>query len=304
MTDTPKERGRIIVGIDGSEAARHALTWAVYFARRHGKPVVAVSCYQVPVMTRPDLIGFTVDPSVGDAPRDLHHGFVATARERVTQLDAGIEFNGLVVEGAPQFELTRLSEPDDIIVVGSLGTTGFVADLLGTVATAVLRHAHCPVVVVPGEAGVPHGHSLASITVGIDGSDSGDAALKWAYTLASDGGAGELRVVHSWETSPGLYVEVPDVPTGHYEQRGRNTLDHAVLRMLQGVGRVDNETQVPAITKILSSDVARVALLEASYSTDLLVVGSHGLGVVARLLLGSVSRSVVEHAHCAVAVIR
>ncbi len=292
--------GTVLVGVDGSESARHALAWAAFIARRQHKGVRAVSCYHVPVLNRPDLIGFTIDQSIGEVLRDTHNGFIATARERMAQLDPSVEFAGVVVEGVAQVALPRLAGRDDILVVGSLGTTGFVADLMGTVATAVIRHATCPVIVVPGEAGLPHGDRLGSVTVGVDGSASSDVALRWAFELAANGGAGELRVVHAWETSPGIYMEVPEVPTGRYEQRGRNTLDHAVQRLAEETGGLG---QLP-ITKILSSDVSRVALTEASRSTDLLVIGSHGHGVVARMLLGSISRSVVEHAQCAVAVIR
>lgn len=292
--------GTVLVGVDGSESARHALAWAAFIARRQHKRVRAVSCYHVPVLNRPDIIGFTIDQSIGEVLRDTHNGFIATARERVAQLDPSVEFDGVVVEGVAQVALPRLAGPDDILVVGSLGTTGFVADLMGTVATAVIRHATCPVIVVPGEAGLPHEDRLGSVTVGVDGSACSDVALRWAFDLAANGGAGELRVVHAWETSPGIYLEVPEVPTGRYEQRGRNTLDHAVQRLAEETGELG---QLP-ITKILSSDVSRVALTEASRSTDLLVIGSHGHGVVARMLLGSISRSVVEHAHCAVAVIR
>jgi nucleotide-binding universal stress UspA family protein len=290
----------VLVGVDGSESARHALAWAVFIAKHQHKPIRAVSCFHVPVVNRPDLLGFTIDQSVTDGIRSAHTAFVAAARERVAHLDATVEFDGVVVEGAPQTVIPRMAKGDDVIVVGSLGTTGFVADLMGTVATAVVRHSQCPVVVVPGEAGLPHGTHLGSVTVGVDGSESGDKALRWAYGIASEGGASELRVVHSWESSPGLYLEVPEVPTGRYEQRGRNTLDHAVQRLAEEVGGFGQL----AVTKILSSEVSRVALTEASNSTDLLVIGSHGHGIVARMLLGSVSRSVVEHAHCAVAVIR
>ncbi len=292
--------GTVLVGVDGSESARHALAWAVFIARRQHKPVRAVSCFHVPVMNRPDLLGFTVDQSIPESVRNAHAEFITAARERVAHLDPSMEFDGVVVEGTPQVMIPRLAKPEDVIVVGSLGTTGFVADLMGTVATAVVRHAKCPVIVVPGEAGIPHGTRLGSVTVGVDGSASGDTAIRWAWDIASNGGAAELRVVHAWETSPGLYMEVPEVPTGRYEQRGRNTLDHAVDRLAREVG----DFGTLAVTKILSSDVSRVALTEASNSTDLLVLGSHGHGIVARMILGSISRSVVEHSHCAVAVVR
>ena len=58
-------------------------------------------------------------------------------------------------------------------------------------------------------------------------------------------------------------------------------------------------------TKVLEGDPAHAILEEAErFEADLIVVGSHGYGVVKKLSLGSVSNKVASHAHCSVEIVR
>jgi len=58
-------------------------------------------------------------------------------------------------------------------------------------------------------------------------------------------------------------------------------------------------------TAVLKGPPKHVILQEANtFGADLIVVGSHGLGIIGRFLLGSVSQSIALHANCSVEIVR
>ena len=64
----------------------------------------------------------------------------------------GIEAEELIVEGAPVKSIVSVSGDYDIIVMGTLGRTGFAKLMMGSVAERVVRYAKCPVLVVRASA--------------------------------------------------------------------------------------------------------------------------------------------------------
>jgi nucleotide-binding universal stress UspA family protein len=136
------------------------------------------------------------------------------------------------------------------------------------------------------------------IIVGVDGSDSSRAALRWAYDEAVHHGA-SLTVVMVWHAAlvPMMppYGSLP--PEGYGDAPRENAL--AVLEELtSSLG-----DEVPVRTSVEQGNPAKV-LIERSEEADLLVVGSRGQGGFAGMLLGSVSQHLVAHAECPVVVLR
>jgi nucleotide-binding universal stress UspA family protein len=135
------------------------------------------------------------------------------------------------------------------------------------------------------------------IVVGVDGSQSSLAALRWAVRQAGLAGA-PLEAVSAWEW-PASYSgwETPLPPDYDPADEARRQLDKAVSAVLTPGDAIEVRRSV------IEGHPAPV--LEAlSKTADLLVVGSHGHGELAGMLLGSVSQHCVTHCHCPVVVIR
>ena len=132
------------------------------------------------------------------------------------------------------------------------------------------------------------------IVVGVDGSESAKAALRWAVDEGSLHGATVVALL-AWN-----YLDQPD-------RAGDNDFD-------PGYGAEEAQAELRAAVEVVAPDVAvdqqvvcdlpARALLEAGAAADLLVVGARGLGGFKGLLLGSVSERVIEEAKCPVVVVR
>jgi nucleotide-binding universal stress UspA family protein len=128
--------GIIVVGIDGSDDGQRALAWAVDEARKRGAVLEVIHAWE---MTASD----TMAPDPAGAAR-----LVLTTS--LAEVDTeGIEVQPRLVEGRPVPSLVRAAAEADLLVVGSRGRSGVAAVILGSVSSACVHYAECPVVVVP-----------------------------------------------------------------------------------------------------------------------------------------------------------
>ena len=138
-------------------------------------------------------------------------------------------------------------------------------------------------------------HPEPLVVVGVDGSDSSKAALRWAARFAAMFG-GRVDVITAWHipttfAGPGYIPSTFDLSVD-YEKVLGNVVDEVF-----GSERPRNMRLA-----VREGSAARV-LLDESKDATMLVVGSRGHGGFAGLLLGSVSAKVAEHATCPVLII-
>ncbi|WP_020658926.1 universal stress protein [Amycolatopsis benzoatilytica] len=133
------------------------------------------------------------------------------------------------------------------------------------------------------------------IVVGVDGSSASIGALIWAAEAASASGA-ELHVVSAWLHDPLL----DDLSIGRTVDEARK----AHLAELDAfIAQVVKNVPVASVRSAVPEGDAAGALIDQSRNAALLVVGSHGKGMVREALTGSVGKACLRRASCPVTVI-
>jgi nucleotide-binding universal stress UspA family protein len=141
------------------------------------------------------------------------------------------------------------------------------------------------------------------ILLAIDGSDESKLAAQAATELSRETGS-EVHVVYVLPTPAQLI--------------GHHLYSDEIRESLIGGAERDAETFLKEQAEKVSSDGGKVAdthlrsgdpdkeILRAAEAlgAGLIVMGSRGLGAVSRMLIGSVSESVIRHAHCPVFLVR
>ena len=140
----------IVVGVDGSEASKDALRWALEEARLRRSPLLAVYAWLFPqIGGRGYIPSELLDPELLRATaQEQLDGFVA---DLAGESD-GVEIEHVVRQGPAAQVLVEAAEEAELLVVGSRGRGGFAGLLLGSVSQQCAHHAACPVVIVRGPA--------------------------------------------------------------------------------------------------------------------------------------------------------
>jgi nucleotide-binding universal stress UspA family protein len=219
---------------------------------------------------------------------------LATEADRVSGQYPSLSVQRVLTAGVPAGALVEESRTVGLVVLGARGRGGFTDLLTGSVATQVTAHAHCPVVVVRHDA-QPEGPVL----VGVDGSAHSTAALGFAFDHAAAHGR-PLVALYAWRALPP--GNLGPVTVWHYDP-DQAAQEAARLLAEQLAGWADKYPDLPVAQRAVLSFNPAETLIDASASASLVVVGCRGRGGFAGLLLGSVSRTLVHHAHAPLAVV-
>ncbi len=281
----------MVVGVDGSAGSDAALAWAVRYATARHRRLMAVYGAGDPTAS-PEWVAM-----VGAGPAlDAGHRVARHAREVVERLAPDLELDvSTFLEDARTALLDQAADAS-MLVVGTRGFGPVRALLLGSVSTAVAAHAPCPVAVVRAsehetepDPEDPAGLEGA-VVVATDTGPTSFAALDVAFELASVEGR-PLHVVHAWSVES----ELADL-----EQRAASMHEHERLLSESLAGYQERHPDVTVVRHLPRGDVVHT-LVSMSQAARMVVVGSHRRTGV-RMLLRSVSRELVERAHCTVVV--
>ena len=292
-------RRAILVGVDGSAAALAAVRWAAHDAALRNAPLTLVHVVNAPVP------GWSQVP----APAGFRQWQEKRAREfiksaiKVAEESTGergpVQIDSKVFHSATVPTLVGLSKEVEMVVVGYRGRGGvLVRSFLGSVSSGLVYHADCPVAVIHDEEPLVSNVARAPVLVGIDGSRASEAATAIAFEEASRRNVG-LVALHAWtDLRVSDFKEV--FPNFDWDV-GLSKEEEALAERL--AGWQERYPQVGIRRRIEIGEPARW-LIEASERAQLIVVGSHGRGGFAGMLLGSVGSAVVNRAKIPVIVAR
>jgi len=286
----------IVVGFDGSTSARAAVQCGAGEAVLRGCELRLVHAFNWPLIYPP--FGSEYDPH-DHGPRVTMLNLLKVMARDVQLNHPGLAVDTRLVDGPPGGVLVAASSDAAMVVVGHRGMGGFTGLLAGSVGVQVTGHAHCPAVVVRGEPTTTGGWPTnAPIVLGFDGSPSAETAADAAFAQAQRWGV-DLLVVHHHPPHTAR-VQAEAAVAGHYPPPC--TTDEFAARL--GVAAA-SYGEVKYRTEVVHGDSPATALIAAARSVraGLLVVGARGVGGFRGLVMGSTSRSLVEHAPCPTMVI-
>lgn len=291
---------KILLATDGSQEAARAAQTAAELAEKTGAELHVVHVGHMPDVFYEAPGGWMLDWELVEKMRENAREEAAKRLKEWVREVAGpgrtvVQTHAKV--GRPEAEIVQLAEEldADLVVVGSRGLGRLRRALMGSVSESVLHYAHCSVLVARG---TPLSFPVKILTA-VDGSQEAARAAQTAAELAEKTGS-ELHVVHVGVLEPVYHPERHGYPA--YRER----IEEEVLRLL--------EEQVERLKKT-GKEVVRshprlgradeeILAVAGEIGAELIVTGNRGLSPLKRVLMGSVSDSVVRHARCPVLVVR
>lgn len=287
--------GLVVVGVDGSASSLVAVEAAAREARARGAALRVVHAFIWPAMHVP-LTPSPLGPSEGGL-RKMADRLVAEAVERARATAPEVDVSHAVVTGEPLTVLEARSRAADLVVVGSRGMGGFVGLLVGSTAVHLAAHGRCPVLVVREEPSAD-----GPVVVGVDGSAAGERAVEFAFAEAELRKA-PLVALHAWTTWNAPLPAPQDASAPYANPPGVLAEEEERLLSEALAGHRARYPGVVVEQRVVHGRT-REALIDASRSAQLVVIGARGRGGFTGLLLGSVSQALLHHAHSPVAVVR
>jgi nucleotide-binding universal stress UspA family protein len=277
----------IIVGVDGSPGARSALLWAVDECRIRRRTLVIVHA------TDPDdalLIAGRGGPTlrtrdeVGEyVLRD--HAAAAAARQPAVAVTTRLS------HATPSDALTGLSHDADLVVVGRRGHGAMTSTILGSVSHSVAAQAHCPVAVVPRR--LAFREDSARVVVGVAPTVAGRLALGFALEEARLRAATLVAILAMRDGQP---------EPGPLRSLDVRAHDNGTI-LLDELEATASAYPDVIIEPTLADSQPAVALLNAAYGAQLVVVGGHHSDDRWSRRIGPVPSEIAHRTPCPIVVV-
>lgn len=291
----------LMVPLDGSGFAEHAVPYAVGVARRTGATVHLVRVH-VPLFAE-----LSADvPSIATArwsaeQRTAETAYLNAMASRVSA--TGVQVTADLMEGAVGQSLQASADNYDVdlIVMTTHGRGGFERAWLGSVADLLLRHEDLPILLVRPAEGTREMDVIAPVVfdhvlIPLDESERAERVLPHATEVA---GTTDVRYTLLEATWPKLGFGSPYMPdtVELYQEEARRREQEAAAYLADIAGRLRERgaTVQHEIVRQRPAGQAILAFAERN-DVDLIAMASHGRGGLTRLFLGSVTDKIVRGA--------
>ena len=274
---------KLLVATDGSVFSENAIREAINLAKRCSSKLIAVSI----VKTNPEFEDLV--PQVFEKAEKEMREHLESTKSRASK--EGIECEIVVHRGEEPFQdivNDAARNQVDMIIMGTHGRTGLKRLMMGSVTAKVIGHAPCNILVVPLHAKV----ECRNILIATDGSRYSDAAASKAIGIAKRCG-GSLIVISIALSDKEIILPEDDEEMMLAKDNVKKIVELAEKEGIKPEG-------LTAIGKPYEAIVQTAKQKHA----DLIVVGSHGITGLDRLLMGSVTERVIGHSESAVLVVR
>jgi len=265
---------KLLLATDGSQFSEGAIREAINFARKCSSKLYALSVLE----TNPEYE--TIGSDVFEKEEAEVTAHLESVKTRASE--EGVDCETIFLHGAEPYQriVDEAAEKKvDMIVIGRRGRKGLMKVLMGEVASKVIGHAPCKVLVVPRAAMIEY----RNILVATDGSAHGNAAVSEAIAIAKRCGSNLIALSAMRDESE--------------REEARNFSSKAIeMARKEGVSAEAVTPTGRSFTAIVETAGGR--------GVDLIVMGTYGKTGVKKLLMGSSTEKVIGMAGCAVLVVK
>ncbi len=281
----------IVAGSDFSFHAHRAARRAGLLAKRHGAALQLVHVINAASLLSLETGG--LDPNLAAALQEDARRGLASLNEDVIAA-GGVQAEQTVLDGATADQLLAAASNAQVFVLGPRGTNPLKDFLIGSTAERVARAIPTPLLVVKQD---PQ-RAYDTVLVPVDFSPLSTAALRFARTLAPEA---KIYAYHAYYRPPEELL----LNVGLSETVIRQQLAQVPLMAQRNMEQLITELADSNIQPLIEQADPRNSIVSQAQDQDcqLIVLAKQGRSWLSDLVMGSVTRRVLEHAACDVLVV-
>ncbi len=281
---------KVLAATDGSKYGRWAIEWVAQMPLTvqpvvRALYVVDVAGLRAPFMIQPMIVG--TERYLQEEIKRMEASAKTVKKQTETLLkESGLKGSVIVDRGGVAASIMKQAKRGvTLLSIGSRGLDSLDRFMLGSVSNHAIHHAPCSVLVVK-ETPRP----VRRILLAIDGSPASDKAVRFLIRYVNPAPDREPVMVTIAHVMP--FLKYPEL---------REAGNMLVQRYVDKVAKAGFQVRESMRLGKPADEILTEAKQE---KVDLIVTGAKGLGAIGRVLLGSVSTRVVQHAACSVLVVR